>query len=97
MATCVLADRPITFTSGRSRNASTPTLVPLEEAKARLGELIEHLAPGDEIVITQDDRPLARLVATSARALPQFGSCKGMLTIVSDDDEHLEHFKEYMP
>jgi hypothetical protein len=28
---------------------------------------------------------------------PQFGSCEGMLVIVSDDDEHLEHFKDYMP
>jgi hypothetical protein len=31
-----------------------------------------------------------------ARPQPQFGSCKGMMTIVSDDDEHLEHFKVYM-
>ncbi len=74
------------------------TTVTLEEAKARLGELIEHLAPGDEIVITEGDRPLARLVPTAAsKPQPQFGSCKGMLTIVSDDDEHLEHFKEYVP
>lgn len=27
---------------------------------------------------------------------PVFGSCKGMLTIVSDDDEHLKDFEEYM-
>jgi prevent-host-death family protein len=74
------------------------TTVTLEEAKARLAELIEHLSPGDEIVITQENRPLARLVPTGeSRPRPQFGSCKGMLTIVSDDDEHLEHFKEYMP
>jgi hypothetical protein len=25
-----------------------------------------------------------------------FGSCKGMLTIVSEDDEHLKDFEEYM-
>jgi prevent-host-death family protein len=75
-----------------------PTTVTLEEAKARLAELIEHLAPGDEIVITRHDQPLARLVPPAeAKPRPQFGSCKGMLTILSDDDEHLEHFKEYMP
>jgi prevent-host-death family protein len=74
------------------------TTVTLEEAKARLAELIGQMAPGDEIVITQENRPLARLVPTSeSRPRPQFGSCKGMLTIISDDDEHLEHFKEYMP
>jgi PIN domain nuclease of toxin-antitoxin system len=33
----------------------------------------------------------------AARKARQPGNCRGMLTIVSDDDEHLEHFKEYMP
>lgn len=74
------------------------TTVTLEEAKARLAELIGQLAPGDEIIITQENRPLAKLVPTAEGGpRPQFGSCKGMLTIVADDDEHLEHFKEYMP
>jgi antitoxin (DNA-binding transcriptional repressor) of toxin-antitoxin stability system len=51
-----------------------------------------------EIVITRDDTPLAQLTPMRhAKPRPQFGSCKGILTIVSDDDEHLEHFKEYMP
>jgi hypothetical protein len=27
---------------------------------------------------------------------PVFGSCKGMLTVVSEDDEHLRDFEEYM-
>jgi prevent-host-death family protein len=40
------------------------TTVPLEEAQARLAELIEHLAPGDEIVITQNDQPVAKLVSS---------------------------------
>jgi prevent-host-death family protein len=73
------------------------TIVTLEEAKSRLGELIEHLAFGDEIVITRNNQPLARLVPpTPSKPRPQFGSCLGMLTIISDDDEHLEHFQEYM-
>jgi prevent-host-death family protein len=74
------------------------TTVTLDEAKAQLAELIRHLVPGDEILITEADRPLARLLpAAEGKPRPQFGSCKGMLTIVSDDDEHLQHFKEYMP
>lgn len=72
--------------------------LPLEEAQARLPELIEHLALGDEIVITQKGQPVAKLVGSRPTPKPrQPGSCKGMLTIVSEDDEHLEHFKEYMP
>ncbi len=28
---------------------------------------------------------------------PVFGSCQGMLTIMSEDDEHLKDFEDYMP
>jgi antitoxin (DNA-binding transcriptional repressor) of toxin-antitoxin stability system len=35
----------------------------LEEAQARLPQLIERLQPGEEIVITRDQKPVARLVA----------------------------------
>jgi len=75
-----------------------PTTVTLEEAKARLAELIDKLTPGEEVVITREERPVARLVRSGPTRKPrQPGSCKGRLTIVSDDDEHLEHFTEYMP
>ncbi len=74
------------------------TTVTLAEAQAHLPELLEQVAAGQEIVITRDDTPLAQLTPIRrAKPQPQFGSCKGMLTIVSDDDEHLEDFKEYMP
>jgi len=32
----------------------------------------------------------------AAPGQPVFGSCKGMLTIVSEDDEHLKDFEGYM-
>jgi prevent-host-death family protein len=74
------------------------TTVSLAEAQAHLPELLEQVAAGQEIVITRDDAPLAQILPIrKAKPQPQFGSCKGMLTIVSDDKEHLEHFKEYMP
>lgn len=74
------------------------TTVSLEEAQAHLPELLEKVAGGQAIIITRDDTPLAQLTPIHpSKPQLQFGSCKGMLTIVSDDDEHLEHFKEYMP
>jgi antitoxin (DNA-binding transcriptional repressor) of toxin-antitoxin stability system len=74
------------------------TNVTIEEAQAKLPEIIGTLAPGDEIVITQGNQPVAELRAVAAaKPRPQFGSCRGMLTIVAEDDEHLEDFKEYMP
>ena len=72
------------------------TSIGLEEARAQLKELITHLGPNDEVVITENSQPIARLVPLQ-KAQPKFGNCQGMLTIVEDDDEHLDDYKEYMP
>jgi antitoxin (DNA-binding transcriptional repressor) of toxin-antitoxin stability system len=73
-------------------------MVTIEEAQAKLPELIAKLAPGEEIVITQNDQPVAELHPIAReKPRPKFGSCKGMLTIVAEDEEHLKDFKEYMP
>jgi antitoxin (DNA-binding transcriptional repressor) of toxin-antitoxin stability system len=75
------------------------TQVTLEEAQSRLPELIAKLHPGEELQITKDDRPIARLVAEPARRRKprQPGSAVGSLVIVADDEEHLRDFKDYMP
>lgn len=74
------------------------TVVTLEEAQAKLPELIDHLSAGEELVITRNQQPIARLLPEekSKRTPRKAGNCKGMLTIVADDEEHLEDFKEYM-
>jgi len=72
--------------------------VTIQEAQARLSDLIHQLSPGEEVVITKNNQPVAKLVASRAekpRPLP--GRCEGMLTILAEDDEHLEDFKEYVP
>ena len=73
--------------------------VTLTQAQAELAELIRGLAPGEVIVITENDRPIARLAAVPAAAPPKRrepGLWKGMIEIVEDDDEHLKDFEEYM-
>jgi antitoxin (DNA-binding transcriptional repressor) of toxin-antitoxin stability system len=72
--------------------------VTLEEAQAHLPELIDQLGPGETLVITRAQMPVARLISEQPpkRKPRQPGNCKGMLTIVSDDDEHLRDFAEYM-
>jgi prevent-host-death family protein len=72
--------------------------VTIQEAQAKLPDLIRQLAPGAEVVITDNNQPVAKLVASRIEkpsAIP--GRGKGMLTILAEDDEHLEDFKEYMP
>ena len=75
--------------------------ITIEEAQAKLPDLIHNLTPGDEVVITENNQPVAKLVSelpkpkTGLRPPPGLG--KGFITIVSDDDEHLKDFAEYMP
>jgi antitoxin (DNA-binding transcriptional repressor) of toxin-antitoxin stability system len=69
--------------------------IELHEAQALLAELIAGLKPDEEVQITQNHKTVARIVLPKPQT-PQFGRCKGMLTIVSDDDEHLKDFEEYL-
>ncbi len=77
------------------------TTVTIQEAQAKLADLIHQLAPGDEVVITENDQPVAKLVSERTEPKPGLrpppGLGKGFITIVSDDDEHLKDFEEYMP
>ncbi|HWE39135.1 MAG TPA: hypothetical protein VG406_21480 [Isosphaeraceae bacterium] len=72
--------------------------VTLDEAQAALRELIERLGPGEGLLITRDNRPVARLVGLAPDvASPVPGRGRGMLTIVSDDDEHWADWADYLP
>jgi antitoxin (DNA-binding transcriptional repressor) of toxin-antitoxin stability system len=75
-------------------------LVTLQDAQARLADLVHRLLPGEEILITEDDQPVARLVSTRGpkdRHLRQLGTLKGtVLRIAPEFDAPLDDFKEYM-
>jgi prevent-host-death family protein len=73
--------------------------VTIQEAQAKLLDLIHRLMPGDELVITENNQPVAKLIPQPppARQARQRGSAKGKLVIHAEDNEHLEDFKEYMP
>jgi antitoxin (DNA-binding transcriptional repressor) of toxin-antitoxin stability system len=74
-----------------------PTIT-LEEAQARLPQLIEKLAPGEELVILRNAEPVAKLVGQAGeKPHPVFGRGRGKVVIVSEDDEHLKDFEDYMP
>jgi len=70
--------------------------VDLEEAKEHLTELVEKAARGEEVVITRNSRPLARIVPIQSRKPRQFGSAKGLIEIADDFDAPLEDFRDYM-
>jgi len=75
------------------------TTITLQEAQAKLKELISQLAPGEELVITENQQPVAKLIATPGpqRQLRQPGTLRGtVLYMAPDFDAPLEEFKEYM-
>jgi prevent-host-death family protein len=73
--------------------------VTLEEAQARLPELIAKLRAGDEVIITDHAVPVAKLVGdhNGSAKVPRLGTAKGKILYMADDfDAPLEDFKEYM-
>lgn len=72
--------------------------VDIVEARMHLAELLENALQGQEVVITQDDRPVLKLSPIAAiKPQPIPGRCKGMLVINQEDDAHLDDFTDYMP
>ncbi len=73
--------------------------VTLEEAQANLPKLVDKLRPNEEVVITRENQPIARLIGESVQARPARvpGCMQGSITfMVADFDAPLEDFKEYM-
>jgi antitoxin (DNA-binding transcriptional repressor) of toxin-antitoxin stability system len=77
-------------------NMKTVTIL---EAREKLPDLIHKLTLGEELVITENNQPVAKLIGEKPLPYqrPQPGLCKGMITIVADDEEHLRDFSEYIP
>lgn len=69
----------------------------LEDIKVTLPKLLDSLTPGDEVILTPNHQPVAKLVSGTPRPREprKAGNCIGMIRIVADDNEHLEDF-EYM-
>ena len=73
--------------------------ITVEEAQAKLKELIGKLSPGEELVITENQRPVAKLVGTPSqqRKPREPGTLRGtVLYMAPDFDAPLEDFREYM-
>jgi prevent-host-death family protein len=69
---------------------ATPAVVNVAEAKARLPELIERAARGEEIVLARNGKPKARLVPLATdRGLRVPGKGKGRFRARRDFDAPL--------
>ena len=74
------------------------TTITVEEAQARLKDLIHQLAPGDEIIITVNQQPVAKLVSGQPKPpRPAPGLGKGSILYMAPDfDAPIEEMKDYM-
>lgn len=74
--------------------------VSLEEASLSLPQLIAEVSKGEDVILTHDSQPVARLVSMSPASSkkPRVpGSAKGLILYMAEDfDAPLDDFKEYM-
>jgi len=82
--------------------------ITLHDAQARLADLIHGLSPGQVLTITENDRPVARLVPVPlvrqrpprprppVTGVPKAGQYEGRLVVPDDFKEPLDEMREYM-
>lgn len=70
----------------------------LDEAQTRLREVVAALEPGEEVVLTDNGRPLAKIVKTERTSWPcRAGSYQTPgFWMAPDFDGPLDDFKEYI-
>ena len=69
----------------------------VQDAQTHFPELIANLQPGETVQIMEGEKIVARLVAElEPSRKPRKPSAVGTLTILADDDEHLQAFGDYM-
>lgn len=70
--------------------------IEINQLPTRLHALLASLASGEEIIITQAEQPVAKLVRYEpAKRRRKAGSAKGQIVMAPDFDEPLADFQEY--
>lgn len=74
--------------------------ITVREAKMNLDRLIEKARSGEEVVITENGKPLVKLTPVLETPKPRerrIGGAKGIIKFMAEDfDAPLEDFKDYM-
>ena len=69
------------------------TQLDIIQAKSNLSKLLDLAIKGEEIIITQDDKPIAKILPIKQPL--KRGSAKGKVWMSNDFDEPLEQFNKY--
>ncbi|HCS66278.1 MAG TPA: hypothetical protein DIW64_20635 [Cellvibrio sp.] len=72
-------------------------VIDIADVELQLEELVDEVEQGKNFVISQDGVALARLIPTQKASVRKPGSLKGKIHFnESDDNSHLENFRDYM-
>jgi antitoxin (DNA-binding transcriptional repressor) of toxin-antitoxin stability system len=90
--------RSLTATRVPREEVNAMTVLTLEEAHAKLPEILERLHPGEGLTITSSGQPVATVIKSERTTWPcQAGTAKGRTFWMAPDfDAPLEDFAEYM-
>lgn len=75
------------------------TTMAVEDIQVTLPELLDSLTPGDEVILTRNHLPVAKLVSEAPKPglRPPPGLGQGSILYMAPDfDEPLDEMKEYM-
>jgi antitoxin (DNA-binding transcriptional repressor) of toxin-antitoxin stability system len=74
--------------------ASKP--IDLKQAQAHLKELVEKAGRGEEVILAEGGKAVAKIVPFgAAQAKRRFGSARGLIRLGPDFDAPLEDMREY--
>lgn len=76
-----------------------PATYSLTEARARLSELLARAAQGEDIHLTRNGKPYARISGEAPKEkpkLPRIGAFKGQIWMAEDFDELGPEWDEYV-
>lgn len=70
--------------------------VDVSQVELRFAELLRRVQAGEEVIVTRENEPVARIVpASTSTRKPRFGAASGLLTVADDFDEPLDDFAPY--
>lgn len=70
----------------------TEMTIDIHDGQPQLSELLNLISSGDEVLIVEGDKHIARLIPVPPSHRPQFGSAKGLFTMAEDFDAPFEDF-----
>ncbi len=74
------------------------TNIDIVKAGHCFSDLIKQTMGGNEVIITKEGQPIAKLVSLAGKnkRKRQFGSAKGLIKMADDFDETPDDFRDYL-